>query len=255
MPIEISDPGDERVRDYFSLTDVKLRSRLDPERGLYLAESEKVIRRALGAGHRPRSFLMGQRWVTDLSDLVATAESQGVPVYVAQVDVIEAMTGFHLHRGALASMHRPPLVAPQELLRNALVFSETRWEEALDEELRGLRTGAARLKHVLLVTVDPKSHFSEQRALWNEVWSTLRFDDDLRPLVEHYYRAWLERIVALVEEGRSDGSVPKRVNAADAGWRLAAAADGFDALLYVGLATREDARRLLLGALQRELAG
>jgi AcrR family transcriptional regulator len=143
----------------------------------------------------------------------------------------------------------------QELLRNALVFSETRWEEALDEELRGLRTGAARLQHVLLVTVDPKSHFSEQRALWNEVWSTLRFDDDLRPLVEHYYRAWLERIVALVEEGRSDGSVPKRVNAADAGWRLAAAADGFDALLYVGLATREDARRLLLGALQRELAG
>ncbi len=143
----------------------------------------------------------------------------------------------------------------QELLRNALVFSETRWEEALDEELRGLRTGAARLEHVLLVTVDPKSHFSEQRALWNEVWSTLRFDDDLRPLVERYYRAWLERIVALVEEGRSDGSVPKRVNAADAGWRLAAAADGFDALLYVGLATREDARRLLLGALQRELAG
>lgn len=143
----------------------------------------------------------------------------------------------------------------QELLRNALVFSETRWEEALDEELRGLRTGAARLQHVLLVTVDPKSHFSEQRALWNEVWSTLRFDDDLRPLVERYYRAWLERIVALVEEGRSDGSVPKAVNAADAGWRLAAAADGFDALLYVGLATREDARRLLLGALQRELAG
>ena len=120
MPIEISDPGDERVRDYFTLTDVKLRARLEPERGLYLAESEKVIRRALGAGHRPRSFLMGQRWVTDLSDLVETAESQGVPVYVAQADVIEAMTGFHLHRGALASMHRPPLVAPEELLRNAL---------------------------------------------------------------------------------------------------------------------------------------
>lgn len=120
MPIEISDPGDERVRDYFTLTDVKLRARLEPERGLYLAESEKVIRRALAAGHRPRSFLMGQRWVTDLSDLVETAESQGVPVYVAQVGVIEAMTGFHLHRGALASMHRPPLLAPEELLQNAL---------------------------------------------------------------------------------------------------------------------------------------
>jgi tRNA G18 (ribose-2'-O)-methylase SpoU len=63
---------------------------------------------------------MGQRWVTDLSDLVETAESQGVPVYVAQAGVIESMTGFHLHRGALASMHRPPLVAPEELLQNAL---------------------------------------------------------------------------------------------------------------------------------------
>lgn len=120
MPIEISDPGDERVRDYFTLTDVKLRARLEPERGLYLAESEKVIRRALAAGHRPRSFLMGQRWVTDLADLVEKAESQGVPVYVAQAGVIETMTGFHLHRGALASMHRPPLVAPEELLQNAL---------------------------------------------------------------------------------------------------------------------------------------
>ncbi|MBC7560435.1 MAG: RNA methyltransferase [Dermatophilaceae bacterium] len=120
MPIEISDPGDERVRDYFTLTDVLLRSRLEPERGLYLAESEKVIRRALAAGHRPRSFLMGQRWVTDLSDLVETAESQGVPVYVAPAGVIEAMTGFHLHRGALASMHRPLLVPPEELLQDAL---------------------------------------------------------------------------------------------------------------------------------------
>ena len=120
MPIEITDPADERVRDYFTLTDVKLRARLEPERGLYLAESEKVIRRALAAGHRPRSFLMGQRWVTDLSDLVETAESQGVPVYVAAAGVIEAMTGFHLHRGALASMHRPALAAPEVLLQNAL---------------------------------------------------------------------------------------------------------------------------------------
>lgn len=142
----------------------------------------------------------------------------------------------------------------QELLRNALVFSEARWTEALDGELGRLRTGAERLERVLLVTVDPKSHFSEQRALWNEVWSTLRFDDDLRPLVERYYRSWLDRIVALVEEGREDGSIPPQVDARDAGWRLAAAADGFDALLYVGLARRADARRLLRGALQRELA-
>jgi tRNA G18 (ribose-2'-O)-methylase SpoU len=126
MPIEITDPADERVRDYFTLTDVKLRSRLEPERGLYLAESEKVIRRALAAGHRPRSFLMGQRWITDLSDLVEQAESAKVPVYVARAGVIEAMTGFHLHRGALASMHRPSLAAPEVLLQNALLQNASR---------------------------------------------------------------------------------------------------------------------------------
>jgi tRNA G18 (ribose-2'-O)-methylase SpoU len=118
MPIEITDPGDQRVRDYFALTDVALRTKVEPERGLYLAESEKVIRRALTAGHRPRSFLMAERWLTDLADLVERAESGGVPVFVAQAAVIEAMTGFHLHRGALASMHRPPLLAPGVLLQN-----------------------------------------------------------------------------------------------------------------------------------------
>lgn len=131
MAIEITDPDDERVRDYFTLTDVALRTKVEPERGLYLAESEKVIRRALAAGHRPRSFLMGERWLTDLSDLVAQAEADGVPVYYAQAGVIEAMTGFHLHRGALASMHRPPLVDPAVLLpellrRNALSQRATR---------------------------------------------------------------------------------------------------------------------------------
>ena len=119
MPIEITDPADERVRDYFTLTDVALRTMIEPARGLYLAESEKVIRRSLAAGHQPRSFLMGRRWLTDLSDVVEHAEAQGVPVYFARPEVIEAMTGFHLHRGVLASMQRPLLRPPAELLENA----------------------------------------------------------------------------------------------------------------------------------------
>lgn len=126
MAIEITDPTDDRVRDYFTLTDVALRTKVEPERGLYLAESEKVIRRALAAGHLPRSFLMGERWLTDLADLVEQAESKGVPVYWAQAGVIEAMTGFHLHRGALASMHRPHLVAPTVLLQKALLQERSR---------------------------------------------------------------------------------------------------------------------------------
>lgn len=107
VPIEITDASDPRLADYVSLTDVALRRRTEPERGLYIAESQKVIRRALRAGHRPRSYLMARRWIDDLADLVAQAEGEGVPVYVAAHDVIEARTGFHLHRGALASMQRP----------------------------------------------------------------------------------------------------------------------------------------------------
>lgn len=115
----IEDSRDPRVRDYFDLTDMALRRVLEPERGLYLAESEKVIRRALGSGHRMRSLLMAPRWLTDLGDLVEQAVRDGIPVYVAPSPVIEAMTGFHLHRGALAAMHRPPLPDPAELLADA----------------------------------------------------------------------------------------------------------------------------------------
>ncbi len=119
MPHDITDPGDERLADYVSLTDVALRRRTEPERGLYIAESEKVIRRALAAGHRPRSYLMAQRWLTDLADLVEQAEADGVPVFVGEHDVIEQLTGFHLHRGALASMQRPVLPTVADVVRDA----------------------------------------------------------------------------------------------------------------------------------------
>ncbi|RIK16914.1 MAG: rRNA methyltransferase [Acidobacteria bacterium] len=115
----VDDPRDERVRDYFSLTDVALRRLLEPERGLYMAESEKVLRRALGAGHRMRSLLMTPRWVGEWPDLLRTAAGQGAPVFVAAPAVAEAMTGFHLHRGVIAAMHRPQLPPLQEVLAGA----------------------------------------------------------------------------------------------------------------------------------------
>ncbi len=119
MTLTVTDPADPRLADYFNLTDVALRRKLDTERGLYLAESDKVIRRALAAGHRPRSFLMGRRWVSELADLVAAAEADGVPVYVGTDDVITAMTGFHLHRGAIAAMHRPAPTPLEQVLEGA----------------------------------------------------------------------------------------------------------------------------------------
>jgi len=119
VPEPITDPQDPRLRDYVGLTDVALRRRTEPERGLYVAESEKVIRRALAAGHHPRSFLMGERWLTDLGDVVTAAEANGIPVFVGDPDVIEALTGFHLHRGALAAMQRPELPTVAHVLDGA----------------------------------------------------------------------------------------------------------------------------------------
>jgi AcrR family transcriptional regulator len=143
----------------------------------------------------------------------------------------------------------------QELLRQAFRFSEERWHVAVDAELELVSTGAERVERMLLATIEPELPFSEQRALWNEVWSSLRSDDELRPLVEGSYRAWLGRVVELIEEGQSDGSVPAVVTAGQAGWRLAAAADGFDSLLYLGLVDRDGARELMRATIERELAG
>lgn len=118
----LTDPDDPAVADYTRLTDVALRSRHEPEKGLYIAESSTVIRRAVAAGHRPRSFLMAPRWLADLDEVMAAVgggEHGDVPVYLAPEDVLERLTGFHLHRGALAAMHRPPLAPVSDVVREA----------------------------------------------------------------------------------------------------------------------------------------
>lgn len=115
----IDSADDERVRDYVGLTDVALRRVLEPERGLYLAESAKVITRALDAGHQFRSLLLTPRWVTDLADLVQRALSEGAPVYVMDPAVTQEVTGFRVHRGAMAAMQRPVLPTVAAVLAGA----------------------------------------------------------------------------------------------------------------------------------------
>jgi len=122
--IRITDPADERLADYTSLTDVALRRKLEPERGLYMAESTNVITRAVAAGHRPRSFLMAERWLEGITPVIVQACGAGdggpdVPVFVAEEPVLREITGFHLHRGALAAMHRPPLPSVAEVVAGA----------------------------------------------------------------------------------------------------------------------------------------
>lgn len=138
-----------------------------------------------------------------------------------------------------------------ELLQAAFAYAENSRVESLEAELEGIETGAGRAERALLRTIEPE--LEETTALWNEVWSSLRSDAELRPVVQERYRAWAERIVRLLDEGRADGSVPAGIDPVAAGWRLAAAADGLDSILYLGLLDPRRARDLLASCLEREL--
>ncbi|WP_430866894.1 TrmH family RNA methyltransferase [Demequina aurantiaca] len=116
IPIEVAD--DPRLSDYRGLTDVALRRSLEAERGLYMAEGAKVIARAVRAGHSPRSLLMTPKWVDGIVEALGEAAAD-VTLYVAPDDVLEEVTGYQVHRGALAAMHRPALPSVAELVRDA----------------------------------------------------------------------------------------------------------------------------------------
>ena len=112
----IGDAGDPRLADYARLTDVHLRRSLEAEHGLFIAEGEKIIRRAIEAGYPVRSLLLAQDKLAAAEDLVRGITA---PVYVVPAAVAEQLTGYHVHRGALASMRRRPLPEVAELLADA----------------------------------------------------------------------------------------------------------------------------------------
>lgn len=115
--IPIDDADDDRLADYRDLTDVALRRVLEPEGGLYIAESAKVIARAVRAGHRPRSVLLQEKWLGDVAGILTGMPD--VPVFLVSSEVAEATTGYVVHRGALAAMHRPPTASVAEIVRDA----------------------------------------------------------------------------------------------------------------------------------------
>ncbi len=182
-------------------------------------------------------------------------------------DILQAVNRVIVRKGAhglrMASVAREAGVSKalvhyyfatrQELLRAAFAYSSERWDDAIERELARASTGAQRVERYLLASVDPSGPYGEHRALWNEVWSSLRVDEDLRPLVERTYRTWLERLVELIDGGREDGSIPRAVDARAVGWRLGAIADGLDSMLYLDLVDRRLARRLVRQSLEREL--
>ncbi|WP_411376367.1 TrmH family RNA methyltransferase [Arthrobacter sp. MPF02] len=118
MTIHYLDSADDpRVSDYTRLTDVHLRKLREPAEGMYIAESSRVLRRALAAGHQPRSFFLAEKWLADLGDVFQ--EHPDIPVFVGKAALLEEITGFHLHRGAMAAMQRPAPVPLPGLLAGA----------------------------------------------------------------------------------------------------------------------------------------
>ncbi len=148
IPLDTADlSADPRLADYTALKDVKLRAKLEPERGLYMAESTNVILRALQIGHRPRSFLMAPRWYEQLAPLIeestGAADGGEVPIFMAEESLLETLTGFHLHRGALAAMQRPILPPVAELLATARNGEPARRIVVLEDLVDHTNVGAA----------------------------------------------------------------------------------------------------------------
>ena len=116
MTTQIDDPADPRLADYFGLTDVVRRVRHEPEKGFFIAEGQLVMRRALLAGCRPRSLLLAPNRVQDVLEELTGLDC---PTYVASLEVLHAVTGFHVHRGALASFGRPRVPSAADVLATA----------------------------------------------------------------------------------------------------------------------------------------
>jgi tRNA G18 (ribose-2'-O)-methylase SpoU len=114
--IEIETLDDPRLADFAHLTDVALKKAQGTEHGLYIAESLLVLQRAISAGHRPRSVLALGGSVDDALEVTRDFD---VPVFSGPPELLEQLTGYLLHRGLIASMHRPALADPADLIRDA----------------------------------------------------------------------------------------------------------------------------------------
>ena len=101
------------LADYTDLTDVQLRSKREPAEGLFIAESSKIVTRALAAGYSARSFLLRPNWLADLAPQLASSDA---PIILGTPAELENIVGFHLHRGALAAMERKPQPALKTIL-------------------------------------------------------------------------------------------------------------------------------------------
>ena len=121
MIIRLDSLDDPRLEAFTQLTDVQLRNRLEPEKGIFIAESQKVIERALAGGMIPLSFLMEEKWLSAMQQCIdqALAYDADFPVFVAPAAELEKLTGYEVVRGALGAFRRPPLASVEDIVRDA----------------------------------------------------------------------------------------------------------------------------------------
>jgi len=121
--IEVTAADDTRLDDYVRLRESSLRRSIETAGGLFIAESELVIRRAAEAGHIARSFMLVPRWVDGLRDVL---DASNAPCYLVTEALAQQVTGFHVHRGALASFVRREMWSLEDITSTAkrLVVAE-----------------------------------------------------------------------------------------------------------------------------------
>lgn len=120
--IHLDSIDDERVAAYTNFTEIQLRNKLEPNKGLFIAESPKVIDRALAANREPISLLVEEPWIEGMAGTFALIDNRwgtDIPVYVASPEQLKQLTGYRLHRGALAAMKRWPLPSVEEVCQGA----------------------------------------------------------------------------------------------------------------------------------------
>lgn len=119
--VDIDTLDDARLDPYARLTDVELRSRIEPEKAVFIAESAEVIGRALDAGMQPLSLLTAGKYLPSLEGVFAKMQQANpqAPIFVAPEDDLARLTGFQLTRGALAAFRRPPEPSVEDVLGGA----------------------------------------------------------------------------------------------------------------------------------------
>lgn len=118
MVIEITDLSAPELDVYARLTEAQLLNRFEPAKGMFIAESPKVIFRALDAGCQPVSLLMERKDI-DGSAREIIARCPEIPVFTADEELLCNLTGYHLTRGVLCAMRRPMPLAPADICKNA----------------------------------------------------------------------------------------------------------------------------------------